>query len=62
MFMQIWALGRAARPGYIREREPGFAYVSASDVPMPGRADAEVPRPLTVAGASRRVSDLRSAS
>ncbi|PIL25802.1 hypothetical protein GSI_11552 [Ganoderma sinense ZZ0214-1] len=46
IYMQLWALGRAARLGYIRERDPDYAYVAASDVPLAGRD--EVPRPLTV--------------
>ena len=49
IFMQLWGLGRAARTPYLRERDPDFAYVSASDVPLPGRD--EVPRPLTKDGA-----------
>ncbi|RDX41589.1 NADH:flavin oxidoreductase/NADH oxidase [Lentinus brumalis] len=44
IFMQIWALGRAARLEYIREQDPDFAYVSASDVPLSGREES--PRPL----------------
>ncbi len=48
--MQIWALGRAARLGYIHEQDPNFAYVSASDIPLKGRED--IPRPLTIAGMS----------
>ncbi|KAI0742950.1 NADH:flavin oxidoreductase/NADH oxidase [Daedaleopsis nitida] len=45
IYIQLWALGRAARPAQIREEDPDFAYVSASDVPLTGRED--VPRPLT---------------
>ena len=56
IYMQIWGLGRAARLGYIRERDPDFAYVAASDVPLAGRE--EVPRPLTVEGTRRRGSVL----
>ncbi|KAM5533476.1 hypothetical protein V8D89_012813, partial [Ganoderma adspersum] len=51
IYMQIWGLGRAARLGYIRERDPDFAYVAASDVPLAGRD--EIPRPLTVEGTQR---------
>ncbi|KAI0651098.1 NADH:flavin oxidoreductase/NADH oxidase [Trametes meyenii] len=46
-FMQIWALGRAARVTEIYKDDPDFAYVSASDVPLSGRE--ETPRPLTTA-------------
>ena len=48
VFMQLWALGRAARVAYIREEEPEFVYVAPSDVPLQGRD--EVPRPLTKDG------------
>lgn len=48
IFMQLWACGRAAELGYLRERYPDYQYVSASDVPMAGRE--EKPRPLTRAG------------
>ncbi|KAI0698174.1 NADH:flavin oxidoreductase/NADH oxidase [Cerioporus squamosus] len=44
IFMQIWALGRAARLEYIRQQDPDFAYVSASDVCLSGKE--ETPRPL----------------
>ncbi|PIL25340.1 hypothetical protein GSI_13229 [Ganoderma sinense ZZ0214-1] len=46
IYMQLWALGRAARVGYLREQDPDYAYVAPSDVPLAGRPD--VPRPLTV--------------
>ena len=49
IYMQIWALGRAARLGYIRERDPDFQYVSSSDIPLRGRED-DIPRPLTLDG------------
>ncbi|KAI0772354.1 NADH:flavin oxidoreductase/NADH oxidase [Trametes elegans] len=44
--MQLWGLGRAARLTEIRKEIPDFPYVSASDVPLPGRDD--VPRPLSI--------------
>lgn len=48
IYMQIWALGRAARITELRKEQPDFPYVSASDVPLTGRTD--IPRPLTIAG------------
>ncbi|RPD63407.1 NADH:flavin oxidoreductase/NADH oxidase [Lentinus tigrinus ALCF2SS1-6] len=45
IFMQLWGLGRAARLEYIRQQDPDFAYVSASDIPLSGKE--EIPRPLT---------------
>ncbi|KAM5544293.1 hypothetical protein V8D89_001953 [Ganoderma adspersum] len=46
IYMQLWGLGRAARVGYLREQDPDYAYVGASDIPLAGRPD--IPRPLTV--------------
>ncbi|KAI0830334.1 NADH:flavin oxidoreductase/NADH oxidase [Trametes gibbosa] len=45
IFMQLWALGRSARIAYLRDENPDYPYVSASDVPLTGKD--EVPRPLT---------------
>ncbi|KAI9058706.1 NADH:flavin oxidoreductase/NADH oxidase [Trametes sanguinea] len=49
IYTQLWGLGRAAEPpvlAQLREQDPYFPYVSASDVPLSGRDD--VPRPLTI--------------
>ncbi|KAJ7625879.1 hypothetical protein FB45DRAFT_1084569 [Roridomyces roridus] len=43
IYLQLWALGRAAEPPVLAAE--GLPFVSASDVPIPGAAD--VPRPLT---------------
>lgn len=45
MYLQLWALGRAADVGALTAEGLRDAYVSASDVPILGR---EPPRPLTV--------------
>ncbi len=50
IYMQIWALGRAATPAQLREENPDFPYVSASDLPLSDRTDGEKPRPLTMPG------------
>ncbi|KAJ7067752.1 hypothetical protein B0H15DRAFT_940643 [Mycena belliarum] len=47
MFMQLWALGRAASAALLLSESPEHAYVSASDVPLAG--SDEVPRALTIA-------------
>ncbi|KAI0744498.1 NADH:flavin oxidoreductase/NADH oxidase [Earliella scabrosa] len=60
-FMQIWALGRAARLGYIREQDPNFAYVSASDIPLKARPE-DTPRPLTVAEIKEYVAAFAQAA
>ncbi|KAJ7155101.1 hypothetical protein C8R46DRAFT_1116989 [Mycena filopes] len=46
IFMQLWALGRAADPEQLKSEDPSFPYVSASDVPLKGHNGT--PRPLTV--------------
>ncbi|KAJ7727376.1 hypothetical protein B0H16DRAFT_1331597 [Mycena metata] len=46
IFMQLWALGRAAEPEQLQSEDPSFAFVSASDVPLAGHGG--LPRPLTV--------------
>ncbi|KAJ7248503.1 hypothetical protein C8J57DRAFT_1358402 [Mycena rebaudengoi] len=43
MYLQLWALGRAAAADILAQE--GLPYVSASDVPLPGKA---APRPLAV--------------
>ncbi|CAK5284574.1 unnamed protein product [Mycena citricolor] len=48
IFMQLWALGRGALPAVLREENPAFDLVSASDVPIPGR-EGDVPRALSTA-------------
>lgn len=45
MYLQLWALGRAADPTVLKE-EGDYPYVSASDIPMPGNPINT--RPLTV--------------
>ncbi|KAI0780587.1 NADH:flavin oxidoreductase/NADH oxidase [Trametes elegans] len=46
IYMQLWALGRAAVLDALKEDGPGFSCVSASAVPLKNRKDT--PRPLTV--------------
>ena len=53
IFMQIWALGRAARTVTIeelRKEYPDLSCVSASDIPLKGRDDVGHPRALTILG------------
>ncbi|KAL0572076.1 hypothetical protein V5O48_009894 [Marasmius crinis-equi] len=45
VYLQLWALGRAAKPEKLRAEGP-YPYVSASDLPMSERSES--PRPLTV--------------
>ncbi|KAG2122027.1 hypothetical protein BD769DRAFT_1360849 [Suillus cothurnatus] len=45
IFLQLWALGRAAEPAVL-VKEDNSPYVSASPIPLPGKAD--VPRALTM--------------
>ncbi|KAJ6628272.1 FMN-linked oxidoreductase [Mycena sp. CBHHK59/15] len=49
MFLQLWALGRAARPSDLKLEDPSFSYISASDIPLRERQSTDIrPRPLTV--------------
>ncbi|KAI0650735.1 hypothetical protein C8Q79DRAFT_944937 [Trametes meyenii] len=43
IFLQLWALGRAARPALLHQENPDFPYVSASAIPLSTSPDA-VPR------------------
>jgi len=56
MYLQLWALGRAASPELLRREDPSFEYVSAGSVPLPSNVDnpedtspPPTPRPLTKA-------------
>ncbi|KAH9945554.1 NADH:flavin oxidoreductase/NADH oxidase [Amylocystis lapponica] len=45
IYLQLWALGRAANAGQLASEDPSFTLVSASDLPLPGYAK---PRPLSI--------------
>jgi NADPH2 dehydrogenase len=56
MYLQLWALGRAASVEKLKQEDPSFEYVSAGDVPLPRTPeqeqkgeDAPRPRPLSKA-------------
>ncbi|KAJ8081503.1 hypothetical protein PM082_007348 [Marasmius tenuissimus] len=46
IYLQLWALGRAAHPEQLQSEDPSYAYVSASDVQFSERETS--PRLLTV--------------
>ncbi|KAJ8095061.1 hypothetical protein PM082_010279 [Marasmius tenuissimus] len=46
VYLQLWALGRAAEPAQFHAEDSSYPYVSASDLPMSDRPMA--PRPLTI--------------
>ncbi|EEB94560.2 hypothetical protein MPER_06606, partial [Moniliophthora perniciosa FA553] len=48
IYVQLWALGRAAYPAQLQSEDPSYPYVSASDIPLKDRTH-EAPRPLTKA-------------
>ena len=51
IYLQLWALGRAANLKDLWEVDPSYPYVSASDIPLPsGKNDGAIPRPLTIPG------------
>ncbi|KAJ7204935.1 hypothetical protein GGX14DRAFT_645380 [Mycena pura] len=45
LYLQLWALGRAANPQHLQKEDPSFPYVSASDVKLAAKPP---PRPLAV--------------
>jgi NADPH2 dehydrogenase len=54
MYLQLWALGRAASIEQLKKEDPSFEYVSAGDVALPrtpqqqeNGEEAPRPRPLT---------------
>ncbi|KAI0288226.1 NADH:flavin oxidoreductase/NADH oxidase [Russula brevipes] len=53
MYLQLWALGRAASPEQLQREDPSFEYVSPGTIPIPGSStannDATRPRALTKA-------------
>lgn len=62
IYLQLWALGRAANPGFLQQH--GHALVSASDVPMKSAFgnDMHYPRPLTESEISGVISDFSVAA
>lgn len=48
IYIQLVALGRSAFPELLKEDDPSWPYVSASDVQLTGRSIP--PRPLSLAG------------
>jgi NADPH2 dehydrogenase len=49
MYLQLWAIGRAARPAELKAEDASLTYVSASDIPLRERPSTEKPpRPLSV--------------
>ncbi|KAK7416640.1 hypothetical protein QQX98_005111 [Neonectria punicea] len=58
MFQQLWDLGRAGNPEYVRSR--GFKYSSSSDKQMEGRPVP--PEPLTEEEILQKIADFRNAA
>ncbi|KAJ7677694.1 hypothetical protein DFH06DRAFT_975942 [Mycena polygramma] len=49
IYLQLWALGRAARPADLKAEDASLPFVSASDIPLRERPAMEIrPRPLEV--------------
>ncbi|TFK92882.1 NADH:flavin oxidoreductase/NADH oxidase [Polyporus arcularius HHB13444] len=46
IYLQLWALGRAARPAALKQENPDFPYVAPSPIPLSTSPD-DVPRELT---------------
>ncbi|KAH9939776.1 NADH:flavin oxidoreductase/NADH oxidase [Epithele typhae] len=47
IYLQLWALGRAARPALFNKEFPDYPFVSASDIPLKDQP-GYTPRPLTI--------------
>ncbi|KIY64624.1 FMN-linked oxidoreductase [Cylindrobasidium torrendii FP15055 ss-10] len=46
IYLQLWAIGRAAEPDVLASEDPSLPFVSASSIPLAGTTIA--PRPLTI--------------
>ena len=51
IYLQLWALGRAARPALLHKEFPDYPYVAASPIPLSTSPD-DIPRALTIEGMS----------
>lgn len=59
IYLQLWALGRAAKADVLVKEGPGYEVVSASDVPFEG---GDKPRPLTEEDIKRYVGHYAAAA
>lgn len=59
IYLQLWALGRAAKADTLAKEGPGYDVVSASDVPFEG---GDKPRPLSEADIARYVGHYAAAA
>ncbi|KAI0642308.1 NADH:flavin oxidoreductase/NADH oxidase [Trametes meyenii] len=46
IFLQLWAIGRAARPALLHQEYPDYPYVSASPIPLSSHPE-DIPKELT---------------
>lgn len=62
IYLQLWALGRAANPGFLQQQ--GLDLVSSSDVPMksPYTDEMHNPRPLTEGEIQDAIADFAAAA
>ncbi|KAG6855543.1 hypothetical protein H0H87_001316 [Tephrocybe sp. NHM501043] len=61
IYLQLWALGRAATPSQLTAEDPSLAYVSASDLPLP-TPGALIPRALVVSEIEEYVETYATAA
>ena len=57
VFLQLWALGRAARPAVLHAEDPEYEYVAPSAIGLRARPD-DVPRALTKDGELRHSPEV----
>ena len=51
IYLQLWALGRSARPDILHKEFPDAPYAAPSPIPLRSQPEA-IPRELTKAGVS----------
>ncbi|KAE8141840.1 hypothetical protein BDV38DRAFT_236532 [Aspergillus pseudotamarii] len=62
IYLQLWALGRAANPGFLEQQ--GLSLISSSEVPMKSTFSDEMhhPMPLTEEGIQGAIADFAAAA
>jgi NADPH2 dehydrogenase len=60
IFLQLWAIGRAAEPSFLDKQDPPLSYVSASDVKL--STTNVSPRPLTIPEIRSYIDAYRTAA
>lgn len=62
IYLQIFAMGRAADPAYLAKLDPPAPYVSVSEIPLSDASHSITPRPLTIPEIEQYIHDFASAA